>query len=1185
MSPQSDRLNVEENPIDGFMSGRSSARHRRAMLIGIDTYPHVPQLDGCVNDVQLMRSVLVATFGFAPDDISLLTNDQATRDAILSAFDALIAVTGTDDIVVIHYAGHGSRMTDREGDEPSGFDSTILPFDSGRAPQENRDITDDEIQLKLEALGAKTSYATLIVDACHSGTITRDVFGEKARGVPADRRSDVELPPSPIPHHMRKRPQSAGPSGWMPIAEKYLLIAGCRDDEMSYEYRPPEATGAVAHGALTYFLCEYLRQAVPGTSYRDVFESAAARVNAEHGAQHPQMEGQADREIFGVADLTPIAFVQVTARQESTVTIGAGVAHGLTVGSTYAMFPPRTKAPDRGDSIGDVKIAAVGVVTADAEVVGEIVAGGIAPGARGFETAHAFGDFRLPVQCVENDGFAAAFSGLHDRLRMSALLKVVSEDAVAAARVYLLGPRSKVTPAVPVPQAGVLDAPRWAVVSATGDLLMPLKMLGDESEVVENLATIARYRQALALENPDPQSQLRGRFSLDLLRLERDGSWSVARPGSDGGHIVLDEGEAIAFRIESRHDEPVYISLLDFGLSGVIAQVFPPRNAQDQLAPGVTFEIGTTSTVPVRLMWPAGHPFVSAAAHPREVEGRETVKLFITEQPADFFALEQQGVRSTWSSSPLTLLLRGAFHGLATRDIAMSPTGAEDWTTVSRSFVLRRKTSVPLPPDGAPIVVGTATVSAPGLSGTVDAGFGNKGRDKADRLITAALRRALFASGVETRQTIEIAGAQERGPATRTAGDRPAFELRLPDPGAGLGQMVIAVDELGVFSWCFAAPDSNRPATRGFERPTHARTYRIPRSVPAETSTADATRGLVGVVGKKILMELVFPLLDPVLGPVSESFVNRLEHQRWPYRVRSFTPDDYARDEAVALDRDGWSRLASGRALLMVHGAFSRTHLAFAQLSTDCVQSLNQLYGGRVYAFDHVALSDDPRENVRRLVSAMPETADVTLDIVAHSRGGLVGRWLSEKQSEISLGARRLRIGKVVFVGAPSAGTALADPEHVGDVLDVFTNLMNFLPDNGVVDVMTMIVEVAKQVAVGALGGLDGLRAMRPGGGFARQMNAGARSGDVKYFAVASSVTPSDPGLRHFAVTRGLNQLLQGPNDFVVPTQGVFAANGSGFFPIEERLLLEGALGVAHTRYFESPAVRGAILKWLAAEN
>lgn len=156
---------------------------KRALLIGIDAYPHVPPLDGCVNDVRLMRSVLEDTFGFPAGNITLLTNDQATREGILAAFDGLITATGKDDLVVFHYAGHGSQMTDREGDEPSGFDSTITPFDSARAPGDNRDITDDEIHLKLEALGAKTSYTTLVFDACHSGTITRDVFGGKARAV------------------------------------------------------------------------------------------------------------------------------------------------------------------------------------------------------------------------------------------------------------------------------------------------------------------------------------------------------------------------------------------------------------------------------------------------------------------------------------------------------------------------------------------------------------------------------------------------------------------------------------------------------------------------------------------------------------------------------------------------------------------------------------------------------------------------------------------------------------------------------------------------------------------------------------------------------------------------------------------------------------------------------------------
>ena len=78
---------------------------KRALLIGINAYPHVPALNGCVNDVRLMRSVLVESFGFAEDRITLLADAQATREGILSAFDALVSSVEPDDIVVVHYAG------------------------------------------------------------------------------------------------------------------------------------------------------------------------------------------------------------------------------------------------------------------------------------------------------------------------------------------------------------------------------------------------------------------------------------------------------------------------------------------------------------------------------------------------------------------------------------------------------------------------------------------------------------------------------------------------------------------------------------------------------------------------------------------------------------------------------------------------------------------------------------------------------------------------------------------------------------------------------------------------------------------------------------------------------------------------------------------------------------------------
>ncbi len=57
----------------------------------------------------------------------------------------------------------------------------------------------------------------------------------------------------------------------------------------------------------------------------------------------------------------------------------------------------------------------------------------------------------------------------------------------------------------------------------------------------------------------------------------------------------------------------------------------------------------------------------------------------------------------------------------------------------------------------------------------------------------------------------------------------------------------------------------------------------------------------------------------------------------------------------------------------MVHGTFSRSHLAFGHLPPSFVEGLHRQYGGRVFAFDHFTLSHDPRENVRRFLAKVPD--------------------------------------------------------------------------------------------------------------------------------------------------------------------------------------------------------------------
>ncbi|MFB2876078.1 caspase family protein [Floridanema aerugineum] len=80
-----------------------------ALLVGINQYPNSQRfnsLKGCVTDVDLQRELLIHRFGFNPKDILILTDAQATREGILTAFENhLIAQAKPGDVVVFHYSG------------------------------------------------------------------------------------------------------------------------------------------------------------------------------------------------------------------------------------------------------------------------------------------------------------------------------------------------------------------------------------------------------------------------------------------------------------------------------------------------------------------------------------------------------------------------------------------------------------------------------------------------------------------------------------------------------------------------------------------------------------------------------------------------------------------------------------------------------------------------------------------------------------------------------------------------------------------------------------------------------------------------------------------------------------------------------------------------------------------------
>ena len=679
------------------MTDTTSTQNKWALLMGIDKYetPGIPQLEGCVSDVDLMAGILRDNFGFPISNITVLRDEQATRDGILGAMNALASRISANDIVVVHYSGHGSQMTDREGDEPDGLDETIVCQDSGRSPYPNRDISDDEIYVWLLGVSQVTPYITLIFDCCHSGNISRDGFGAKSRWLEPDRRPMAELPPSPVDVKVAQgSTREVGPSGWLPLGQRYVLVSGCRDDESSYEHCVEEGGMAVAHGALTYFLSQELVKASAGSTYRDVFERASAQVTATYPRQHPQMEGARDRDLFGVHDIKPMRFVSVTQLSGNKVSLGAGAAQGLTVGSQWAIYPQATKDfADQTLKLAEVKITSVGAVTADATIVNEDKAGAITAGARAVEDAHAYGAMKLVVDLPPSPGHEAAWADLAKEIADSPLLRLAKDGESADARAYLIAPRRQAGLCDPVPQLGAVVKAIWTVVGRDGRLVMPIHTV-DEADVAgtlcANLMKIARYRHALALSNPNPGSLLNGKVEFTLKQQATGDTWKDAEPDDAGGQVVYVEGDRIAAEVVNHYTAPIYVSVFDFGLSGAVSLLYPVAGAAEALAPGRSMQIGVRKGDEIELFLPDNFPYLPDPTDTEVAGGIETFKLFATTGAADFSSLAQGAVRGI-ASPPLQQLLGMALTGHGKRDARpnrLSPN--EEWTTVARSFFLQR---------------------------------------------------------------------------------------------------------------------------------------------------------------------------------------------------------------------------------------------------------------------------------------------------------------------------------------------------------------------------------------------------------------------------------------------------------------------------------------------------------------
>ena len=140
---------------------------RKALLVGINDYKGVSDLNGCVNDVLDMHFSLRNLFNFQSREIRVLTDSRATKDNIIHRLEWLVKDAKSDDFLVFHFSGHGSQIRDRNGDEiEDHLDELICPYDMN---WDGTFITDDELNNIFKGLSEGVSLEVFL-DCCHSGT-------------------------------------------------------------------------------------------------------------------------------------------------------------------------------------------------------------------------------------------------------------------------------------------------------------------------------------------------------------------------------------------------------------------------------------------------------------------------------------------------------------------------------------------------------------------------------------------------------------------------------------------------------------------------------------------------------------------------------------------------------------------------------------------------------------------------------------------------------------------------------------------------------------------------------------------------------------------------------------------------------------------------------------------------------
>jgi hypothetical protein len=349
----------------------------------------------------------------------------------------------------------------------------------------------------------------------------------------------------------------------------------------------------------------------PYVTYREAVEAASAGFSSRYN-QHPQVEGNIGRPVFGSEGEHEDPFIQITSGPVSTqkFRIAAGSLLGIQPGTFLAVYKPEARklVGDR-DKLANARVVNVSDRESEAEL-DTIPASPIPAEAKIAIVTPYFGALALSVNLDANpketsltDDDRAFINNVSEKLKPSALVAVLPMDSskIDTIRPWDLGiQKGCLNPlGEPIPSSLMNDQGqslcamplKTVFYLVTPDRNAPLfhywitpNEFGAE-RLVEAIETRVKQENIRALSNA--RSPYAGRIAISIFKIPRipdpTGKARAGEPEAvegNGGAVMLRVGQSFQLQIGNDSDDDLNVALVDLGTGGSVRLITPRGTGQ-----------------------------------------------------------------------------------------------------------------------------------------------------------------------------------------------------------------------------------------------------------------------------------------------------------------------------------------------------------------------------------------------------------------------------------------------------------------------------------------------------------------------------------------------------------------------------------------------------------------------------